>query len=53
MIDDEEVKKRLLPLQTDLQAYGITETDVLKRLHHRQKITLPNSAVGSFRSCIE
>ena len=45
MIDDDEVKKRLLPLQTELQSYGITETDVLKRLHHRQKTTLPNGEV--------
>ena len=45
MIDDEEVKKRLLPLQTELQAFGITETDVLKRLHHRQRIQLPNGVV--------
>lgn len=42
MINDEEVKRRLQPLQEELQHYDITEGDVLQRLHHKQKVTLPS-----------
>lgn len=42
MINDEEVKRRLQPLQEELQRYDITEGDVLQRLHHKQKVTLPS-----------
>lgn len=45
MIDDEEVQKRLLPLQDELNSYNITKTDVLKRLHHRQIVKLPSGLV--------
>ena len=44
MINDEEVRRRLQSLQEEMQMYGLTEMDILQRLHHKQKVTLPSGS---------
>ena len=44
MINDDEVRRRLQSLQEEMQLYGLTEVDILQRLHHKQKVTLPSGS---------